>query len=88
MKKVDYAIIRHGSNSVNQSMCEQAPIDIISAHSREAAIAFAYKRESEGRYTVYANQRLTATPLSSLSKVDRQLLEEYVDFEEQKSCVI
>ena len=91
MKKVSYAITRHGSNSANQSMCEAAEIDIISAHSKEAAVSFAYKKAHEGRYTLYANQTLSARPLSSLSKTDRQLLEETVYLEEEKvksACII
>ena len=54
VKKVSYAITRHGSNSANQSMCGAAEIDIISAHSTEAAVAFAYKKVNEGRYTLFS----------------------------------
>jgi len=91
MKYFNYAITRHGSNAFNQSMCDQADIDIISAPNCDAAEELAYARVKEGRYSVYANQRLTARPLSSLSKEDCQLLEEAVYYAEQEveaSCIV
>ena len=71
-----YAIVRHGSNSANQTFQNEAEIDIISARSAEAAVDEARQREAKGAYTLYANQKLAAVPLSSLPKGDRKILEE------------
>jgi len=88
MKSFNYAITRHGSNAFNQSMCEQQYIDIISAPNRDAAEERAY---AKGKDTVYANQWLSARLLSSLSKIDCELLEMAVYYEEEEveaACIV
>lgn len=61
----DYVILRHGSNSANQSMTEVMPLTIIRARSRDAA-----KKAAWELFTVYNNQFLEAIPESRASKQD------------------
>ena len=79
MKNYDYAIMRVGSNAANQSMVQEAYIDIIEAPNQTAALELARQEVAEGRYTVYANQHLRAVPFSRLSRDDRVALHELLN---------
>jgi hypothetical protein len=89
-KYFDYAIIRHGSNSANQSMCEKAAIDIVNAANRGDAEKIVSEREEMGKYTIYNNQWIEIVLLSSLKKSEREALEEDCFEAEElvKSCCI
>ncbi len=65
----NYVLIRHGSNSANQPMCDRAPVAIVTAANREAA-----RREFTGN--VYANQYLEVVPLSRARRADVREIEE------------
>jgi uncharacterized caspase-like protein len=58
-----YLVYRTGSNSSNQSMCDEMPLCIVEAASRNAACEIA-----EFGHSVYGNQSLRATPKSKASR--------------------
>jgi len=78
MRKINYAIYRIGSNAANQSMVQKAAIDIVGAPNRRAAVKAAEGRARDGEYTIWANQHLTAEPLSRLSESARTALQEEI----------
>ena len=61
-----YVIYRHGSNKANQSMCNKAPVAVLEAPSRKAAIEQAFELKNSGRFTVYNNQFLSAASRSQV----------------------
>ena len=63
-----YAIYRYGSNSANQHLCEKMIVAVVEAKSREAAIK---KALNETAITVYANQHLSAVPMSRVPRAER-----------------
>ena len=81
-----YLVYRHGSNAANQSMRDTAPVAIVEAKSANEACAV----ESDPKPTIhssawlalnsdvtlYANQRVSAVPLSKARKADRREVEE------------
>jgi hypothetical protein len=71
MKTTIYLLYRHGSNAANQSMTPVAVVGYEEAVSREAAC-----RQMARQTTVYANQFLTAKPLSRTSQADRERADE------------
>lgn len=90
MKPTQYLVIRHGSNAANQRMRAAAPVAIVTAGSRAAATE-TVRLDPPGKLdphspavlaldneiTVWANQHLTAVPVSRASKADlRELREE------------
>lgn len=88
MRTFNYVIMRHGSNSANQSMCDSMAIDIIVAHDRREALEIALRKTASGRYTLYTNQCLEAAPLSSLNKDDvTELQERLLNEEALVNCV-
>lgn len=90
MKKYDYAVIRHGSNSANQSMVDEMAIDVISAKNRTEAEVELRNRVDEGKYDFYANQWSEIVLLSSLSKSERNDLLDtvFLDNELVECCCV
>jgi hypothetical protein len=70
-KVTDYLVYRHGSNAANQGMRDVAPLEIVSAESREKAC-----EQMAARTTVYANQHLRAVPVSRARAGDVREVEE------------
>ncbi len=64
-----YAIYRYGSNSANQHLCEKMIVAVVEAKNREAAIK---KAKMKTAITVYANQYLSAVPMSRVPKAERE----------------
>jgi len=83
MRQINYAIVRVGSNTANQEMVQRMEIDIIAAPNWREAVELAEKRVAEGRYSLYANQYLTTTPLSRLSASVRTALQERIAVAEE-----
>ena len=71
MKKTKYVIIRSGSNTANQSRCDEAIVAVIAAENRAKAIT-----EALTGLSVYPNQRLHAVPWSRASAAARAEAEE------------
>jgi len=64
-----YAIYRYGSNGANQHLCEKMIVAVVEAKNREAAIK---KAKMKTAITVYANQYLSAVPMSRVPKAERE----------------
>jgi len=66
-----YVVIRSGSNSANQSQCNEMAVAVIAAKNRAEAVT-----EALASVSVYANQRLHAVPWSRTSAAIRAEAEE------------
>jgi hypothetical protein len=82
-----YLVYRHGSNAANQPMRDRAPVAIVEARTRDDATACAYSvddpRIADHAYcilarhvSVWANQRLSAVPVSRAPKADVREVQE------------
>lgn len=94
-RHVTYLIYRHGANRSNQSLGEMAPVAIVTARSRTAATA-TERHDPPGKLdlyacatmvlapwvTVWANQRLSAVPLSRASRKDIRAVREVAYYED------
>jgi hypothetical protein len=83
LKMVKYLIYRHGSNAANQGMTDTMPVAIVEAKSREEALE-TVRHDPPGKMDpyapsylaldedveVWANQTLSARPLSRAKKSD------------------
>lgn len=87
MKTYWYGIYRHGSNNANQSMCDRSLVCQVEAPNREKAEPAAHELGREGRFTLYANQHLSAKPLSQIGKleIDGLFMDEVM---EEASCLV
>ena len=71
MKTRLYVVFRHGSNTANQTMQEVRPLGTYEASSQTDAC-----KQAADEHTCYANQLLTAAPISRLSTAKVQEAEE------------
>ena len=81
-----YLVYRHGSNSANQSLCDCAPVAIVTAISREEAcrtespdqptVHDAAWLAADPSVTCWHNQYFSATPVSRARSADVRVVEE------------
>ena len=85
-KTRDYLVYRHGSNAANQSLCDCAPVAIVTATSREEACRTDAPEQPTVRdsawlaadpsVTCWINQYFSAVPVSRARSADVRAVEE------------
>ena len=89
-KTRDYLVYRNGSNSANQSLCNCAPVAIVTASTREEACKTdAPERPTlhdsawlaaDPSVTCWHNQHFSAVPVSHARSADLRAVEEHDGF--------
>lgn len=85
----NYIVIRHGSNSANQSMCQEAVVGIIEANNKKEA-----KEEAYNKWTFYNNQYPEIKTFSEATKLEKEVameinaIDSIIIKKEEIGCVV